>query len=97
MNRFVLFSLLILFFFEPAVFCTPEIEPGVTPETLKKINWLDRYGTPVSIDRRNRKGKFFACQQGDHVLLRRPWGLEYTWINQDVVSCPRFFSNPKKQ
>jgi len=76
-------------------FATEEIEPGTSQSSVEKIRWLDRYGTLVYIDRPSRKGKFYACQEGDHAFLRRPWGLEYTWLNQDVVACPSFFKHKK--
>lgn len=67
-------------------------EPGLDAWTLKKMRWLEKYGTPVKAGSPDRPFQTLGCNRGDEVILRHQWGLEQTWIRVHLVECPAFFS-----
>ncbi|OGH04440.1 MAG: hypothetical protein A2600_04070 [Candidatus Lambdaproteobacteria bacterium RIFOXYD1_FULL_56_27] len=66
-------------------------EPGLDALTLKKMRWLERFGTPIRAGSPDHKVQTFGCNHGDQVLLRHQWGLEQTWLQEHLVECPAFF------
>ncbi|MDT8445447.1 MAG: hypothetical protein RRB13_00965 [bacterium] len=67
------------------------VEPGVDGLTKRKMDWLEKRGTPIRYGSDDARWGTVACRIGNKVYLRRQWGIEQTWVNDEVATCPPFF------
>ncbi|OGG93228.1 MAG: hypothetical protein A2508_01495 [Candidatus Lambdaproteobacteria bacterium RIFOXYD12_FULL_49_8] len=67
---------------------------GISPWTQKKMDWLDQNGTAIRRGKPESRETVIACRRKDHILVRRPFGIEMDWNNAQVIECPAFFSSP---
>ena len=70
---------------------TLEQYPKLPPQTLQKMRWLDRNGTPIWVGPPARRRQEKACKKGDFTILRKNWGLARDHLLENTVECPDFF------
>lgn len=66
-------------------------DPGVDAQTKRIMDWLEKRGTPIRYGSPNARNTVYACRIDTEVYLRKPWGIEQTWVNDHVVVCPKWF------
>ena len=64
--------------------------------TIKKINWLEKYGEKTWIGQPNNRTLKRACLlKENQALFYNSWGISKGLIQKEIIPCPNFFHQNK--